>query len=768
MKLGRLQESSVRSMPRVRQSAAAALWCKLANLCAIVFFVASLLTTGAARTNAQIALMQRGSLDAGSTGSGTLAFPSNNTAGNWIAVCIRAGAMNEAFSITDSLGNTYRKAIQLNQTGDGDAVAIFYAENIAAGVNTVTVSETIPATLRFAIMEYSGIATSGSLDVTAAAQGNSASPNSGNAVTTANGDLLLGVIMTSDAGAYTAGSGYKIEGNIPAEPNTKLIAEDQIQGSAGTVSASVLLGATDMWAAGLAAFKAASKAAGSGGVSLMQRASLDARSTGSGTLAFPSNNTAGNWIAVCIRAGAMNEAFSITDSLGNTYRKAIQLNQTGDGDAVAIFYAENIAAGVNTVTVSETIPATLRFAIMEYSGIATSGSLDVTAAAQGNSASPNSGNAVTTANGDLLLGVIMTSDAGAYTAGSGYKIEGNIPAEPNTKLIAEDQIQGSAGTVSASVLLGATDMWAAGLAAFKAAGGGAGTGPSANVSASPTSAVFTNVPVGTTNTQTIQLKNTASSSAVISALATQGAGFGTSGLTMPLTLVSGATSTFNVTFSPTTAGTVGGMLTLSSNGAGSPVVIPLVGSAIAATQLLAASPTSVAFGNVAVGALTTSNVTLANIGNSSVTVQSIGATGAGFSASSGSTATAIAPGQSAALAIQFAPTNLGSVTGAIAISTGPPNATTVTISVTGTGVAPSGHVILSWVASPSAGVVGYNVYRSTVSGGPYAKLVSSPVSGTSYSDQTVQSGVQYYYVVTSVTADQLESTYSVQTAVSVP
>src|SRR5208283_564270 len=360
---------------------------------------------------------------------------------------------------------------------------------------------------------------------------------------------------------------------------------------------------------------------------------------------------------------------------------------------------ENIAAGVNTVTVTETIPETLRFAIMEYSGIATSGSLDVTAAAQGNSASPNSGNAVTTANGDLLLGVIMTSDAGAYTAGSGYKIEGNIPAEPNTKLITEDQIQGSAGTVSASVSLGATDMWAAGLAAFKAADGGAGTGPSTNISASPTSAVFTNVPVGTTNTQTIQLKNAAGPSAVISTLATQGAGFGTSGLTTPLTLASGATATFNVTFSPTTTGTVGGMLTLSNNGTGSPVVIPLVGTAIATTQLLAASPTSVAFGNVAVGALTTSNVTLANIGNSTVTVQSIGATGAGFSASSGSTATAIAPGQSAALTIEFAPENSGSVTGAVTISSGTPNATTVTIPVTGTGVTPSNHVILlSWAA----------------------------------------------------------------------
>src|SRR5208283_2193655 len=114
-----------------------------------------------------------------------------------------------------------------NQTGDGDTTAIFYAENIAGGANTITVSQAASAALRFAILEYSGVAKSGSLDVTAAAQGNSASPNSGNTTTTANGDLLLGVIMTSNPATFTAGSGYSVEEHAPAEPNTKLVAEDQ-------------------------------------------------------------------------------------------------------------------------------------------------------------------------------------------------------------------------------------------------------------------------------------------------------------------------------------------------------------------------------------------------------------------------------------------------------------------------------------------------------------------------------------------------------------
>ena len=217
-----------------------------------------LATSAQAQGGAGVALVQDTSVsNIGPVTSQALAFNSNNTAGNWIGVMIRAGAQGEMFTVTDSNGNTYHQAIQTSQTGDGDTVAIYYAENIGGGANTIQVSDTDSATLRFAILEYSGVVTSGSLDVAAAAQGNSAFPNSGSVTTTANGDLLLGAIMTADAETFTAGSGYRIEESVPAEPNTKLIAEDQTQATAGASSASASLGAADFWAAGLAAFKAA-------------------------------------------------------------------------------------------------------------------------------------------------------------------------------------------------------------------------------------------------------------------------------------------------------------------------------------------------------------------------------------------------------------------------------------------------------------------------------------------------------------------------------
>src|SRR6185436_9778934 len=125
--------------------------------------------------------------------------------------------------------NTYRKAAQITQSTDQHSLAIFYAENILGGANTVTVSDTVLGTLRFAIMEYAGIALANSLDVVATAQATGTAPDSGVVNTTLNGDLLIGAVSTADPASFVAGSGFAIQERVPASPNTKLIAEDGTQ-----------------------------------------------------------------------------------------------------------------------------------------------------------------------------------------------------------------------------------------------------------------------------------------------------------------------------------------------------------------------------------------------------------------------------------------------------------------------------------------------------------------------------------------------------------
>jgi hypothetical protein len=883
------------------------------------------LTVGATGSGG-IQLVQHTSVDEGiaSKSSASLAFPSNNTQGNWIGVGIRVGEPNETITIKDSKGNTYQSATQINQTEDGDTLAIFYAENIAAGANTVTVSVSTADTLRLAILEFSGVAPSGSIVQATASQGSNASPNSGSITETASGDLLLGAILVADQETFTAGSGYQIAENVPAAPNTKLMMEYEVQVLTGSSSASATLSSADPWAAAIAAFKPGTggtsapaitsanstsfavnaagsftvtttgsptatlsesgslpsavtfkdngngtatiagtpatgsvgtypititasngvgtaatqtftltvdqapaitsannttftvgsadtftvtttgtpvsaltesgslpspvtfkdngngtatiagtpatgtagsypititanngagtaatqsftltvdqapaitsannttftvgsadtftvtttgtpvsaltesgslpnpvtfkdngngtatlagtpasgtagtypititanngvgtaatqnftltvaaggtapkitsannttfsvgaagsftvtttgsptpalsesgslpspvtfkdngngtatiagtpatgtagsypititasngvgtaatqtftltvdqapaitsannttftvgsagtftvtttgsptpalsesgslpspvtfkdngngtatlagtpaagtagtypititasngvgtaatqsftltvSAAGGGGIKLVQHTSVDEgiASKSSAALAFPSNNTLGNWIAVGIRVGEPNETITVRDSKGNTYHSATQINQTGDGDTLAIFYAENIAAGANTVTVSVSTADTLRIAILEFSGVASSGSIDQATASQGSNASPNSGSITTTASGDLLLGAIMTADGETVTAGSGFQIVESVPAAPNTKLVMEYQVQASSGSTSSSAKLSSADPWAAGIAAFK-------------------------------------------------------------------------------------------------------------------------------------------------------------------------------------------------------------------------------------------------------------------------------------------------------------
>jgi fibronectin type 3 domain-containing protein len=64
--------------------------------------------------------------------------------------------------------------------------------------------------------------------------------------------------------------------------------------------------------------------------------------------------------------------------------------------------------------------------------------------------------------------------------------------------------------------------------------------------------------------------------------------------------------------------------------------------------------------------------------------------------------------------------------------------------------------------------VGYNVYRGTVSGGPYAKVNSALESTTAYGDTNVLAGKTYFYVVTAVDGGGTESGFSNQVKAIIP
>jgi hypothetical protein len=74
-------------------------------------------------------------------------------------------------------------------------------------------------------------------------------------------------------------------------------------------------------------------------------------------------------------------------------------------------------------------------------------------------------------------------------------------------------------------------------------------------------------------------------------------------------------------------------------------------------------------------------------------------------------------------------------------------------------------ITISWTeAAPPAGMTisGFNVYRATVSGGPYTKLNSTLIVPLNYVDVTGVGGTRYFYVATAVASTGAESSFSTE------
>jgi hypothetical protein len=84
----------------------------------------------------------------------------------------------------------------------------------------------------------------------------------------------------------------------------------------------------------------------------------------------------------------------------------------------------------------------------------------------------------------------------------------------------------------------------------------------------------------------------------------------------------------------------------------------------------------------------------------------------------------------------------------------------VTAALGGTCVVSTHSVVLSWTASTTSNISGYNLYRSATSGGTYTKVNTALVVPTSYTDSSVQAGHTYFYVATAVDTSGNESVHS--------
>ena len=183
----------------------------------------------------------------------------------------------------------------------------------------------------------------------------------------------------------------------------------------------------------------------------------------------------------------------------------------------------------------------------------------------------------------------------------------------------------------------------------------------------PSALGFGNVAVGQPETEVLVLTNGGQTSITVSAMKISAPEFSASGLSLPLTLPAGQSVTLNVTFSPTGTGWTGGWIVFTSNASNSTLDVQLEGTG-ATSDSVTASPSTVSFGQVAVGTSTTQSVVLTNHRTYGIQVSSPQATGGGFSVSSPALPITLHAGQSTTVTVTFAPTSAGTSGGRLFVS----------------------------------------------------------------------------------------------------
>lgn len=284
------------------------------------------------------------------------------------------------------------------------------------------------------------------------------------------------------------------------------------------------------------------------------------------------------------------------------------------------------------------------------------------------------------------------------------------------------------------------------------------------LSANPSTLNFGNVQVGSTATLTDTLTNVGKDNLTIYNDSITGSGFTMNGLALPVILTPGQSYTLTLSFSPTSNGSASGTASFGSLNWKKQLNVGLSGSGTSAGQLTV-SPGTESFGNVNVGTSASLSGTITASGQS-VTISSANSSNGQFVLNGLALPVTLSAGSSANFTVIFTPQSTGSITGTISFANNSPS-TPVLEALTGSGVMVQHTVNLGWNASTSV-VTGYNVYRGTVSGGPYSKINPSLDSSTAYADSSVSGGTTYYYVTTAVDSQGTESAYSNQVQAVIP
>lgn len=206
-----------------------------------------------------------------------------------------------------------------------------------------------------------------------------------------------------------------------------------------------------------------------------------------------------------------------------------------------------------------------------------------------------------------------------------------------------------------------------------ASGGMSGTGQDGSavpLTFNPSNLNFGNIVVNGALTKTVTIKNVSTSTVNLTGITGSGYFVVKSGGSSPCTgtLLAGQTCTFSATFAPLATGSKIGGITVTDNAAISPQVQNAAGTGI---EPVTVSPTSLAFGTVAVGSTSpVAVITVTNYTSAAVAINSVVASGDFIYTTGGGTpcGASIPANGICTLGVEFSPTVTGAISGNLTVS----------------------------------------------------------------------------------------------------
>ena len=468
--------------------------------------------------------------------------------------------------------------------------------------------------------------------------------------------------------------------------------------------------------------------------------------TGGNASDFSQTNNCGGSLAV---GATCQVQVTFTPSSPGTRTTTLNITDNSTGSPQTVIFS-----GTATAAVSPVVSLSATSLYFGYFNVGTTGGPE-------NLSVANTGNAPLTITSIILAGGNASDFSQSNNCGSSLAAGATCmvqvifkPSAPGTRTTTLNITDNAAGSPQAVIFSGTA------------------TGTPPVVSLSATSLTFATQALGASSAaQAVTLNDTGTSALTLTSLALSGANPGDFIQTNNCgsSVAAGANCTISVTFKPTAIGTRTATLSMADSAVGSPQTVSLSGTGATTAPAASLSPTSLAFGNQSIGTTSAPHtVTLSNSGNAAMTLTSLALTGANASdfVQNNNCGASLAVGANCSVAVLFKPSAAGSRGATLSIADNA-NGSPQAVSLSGTG---THDVILSWTASPTSGVIGYNVYRGTTSRGESSTpLNSSLVYGTTYTDANVTAGVTYYYLVTAVMSNGVtQSAASSETSATVP